>query len=419
MHEILTIQCGERANYLGTHFWNFQEPYFQESDSVLDHDVLYQHGISPTSLEIYLPRVLIYDCARNMGSLRKINQLYDTQVDTESGTEVVQPESFRVHPFQASLDETPDSSQLSDNSVRYWSDYNMQFYRPTSYLPIDTTAVERPLLTYEQGRAAFKERNGQANVMDEDFRAFAEQCDLMQGFNLISSTCDGWSGFTAELLLEMEDEFPKLSKFFVDAGRPTSMQHHFNRADALLVCHDIVDLIVPISTKTSWTGSALPGLWLDTITLPMRTKESPLRLSDLSSFLSPHNKIYHAQAGEQRLNAVHGSVQNKFEVVRGDEVSLTSKVLEGSLVTTFTHPQQQPMPAAFPEGVKETSSSLLHIPRGTRAWLRDLGRHIHQKQGRSGYTERKDVVAALKELEASYEEEFEQISDMSSDDDGF
>lgn len=28
MHEIVTLQLGQRANYLATHFWNLQVPSF-------------------------------------------------------------------------------------------------------------------------------------------------------------------------------------------------------------------------------------------------------------------------------------------------------------------------------------------------------------------------------------------------------
>jgi hypothetical protein len=59
MKEVLYIQAGTLPNFVGTHFWNTQESYFQydgdEGDDETDepeinHDVSFREGLSPKVL---------------------------------------------------------------------------------------------------------------------------------------------------------------------------------------------------------------------------------------------------------------------------------------------------------------------------------------------------------------------------------
>lgn len=97
MHEIITLQLGQRSNYLATHFWNTQasalkglvyssnmpqESYFTYSEdevSPVDHDIHFRPGIGAKGTETFTPRTLIYDLKGGFGSMRKINALYEIQ----------------------------------------------------------------------------------------------------------------------------------------------------------------------------------------------------------------------------------------------------------------------------------------------------------------------------------------------------
>lgn len=50
MKEILYIQAGPLANYIGTHYWNTQAAYFtyEEADEAheVEHDVSFREGIN-------------------------------------------------------------------------------------------------------------------------------------------------------------------------------------------------------------------------------------------------------------------------------------------------------------------------------------------------------------------------------------
>jgi hypothetical protein len=84
MHEIVTIQLGQQANYVGTHFWNAQESYFtygDQEESPVDHDVHFRSGVGADGADTYLPRVVIYDFKSSFGTLRRINELYEVLHD--------------------------------------------------------------------------------------------------------------------------------------------------------------------------------------------------------------------------------------------------------------------------------------------------------------------------------------------------
>jgi hypothetical protein len=51
MKEILYIQAGTLPNFVGAHFWNTQESYFQYGNDAdepeINHDVSFREGLSP------------------------------------------------------------------------------------------------------------------------------------------------------------------------------------------------------------------------------------------------------------------------------------------------------------------------------------------------------------------------------------
>ena len=86
MHEILTLQFGQQANFLSTHFWNTQESYQTgEASDEINHDILFRQGIGADGGETYLPRTVIYDLKGGFGSLRQINELYEIQHGEKGG----------------------------------------------------------------------------------------------------------------------------------------------------------------------------------------------------------------------------------------------------------------------------------------------------------------------------------------------
>ncbi|KAG8171033.1 hypothetical protein JTE90_005175 [Oedothorax gibbosus] len=79
--EIVTIQVGNFANFIGTHWWNIQESsfcYTPDSSIPLDinHDVMFREGQNFRGEVTYTPRVLVVDLPENLRSIREECPLY-------------------------------------------------------------------------------------------------------------------------------------------------------------------------------------------------------------------------------------------------------------------------------------------------------------------------------------------------------
>ncbi|KAJ1954268.1 mtDNA inheritance, partitioning of the mitochondrial organelle, partial [Dipsacomyces acuminosporus] len=68
MHEVITLQFGENANYVGTHFWNTQEANITDSDELYPV-VFYREGSGKQYRQKHTPRLLLFDKPGNFGSL--------------------------------------------------------------------------------------------------------------------------------------------------------------------------------------------------------------------------------------------------------------------------------------------------------------------------------------------------------------
>ena len=80
--EIITLQLGNYANYIGTHWWNIQESNFiypgENIETEINHDVTFRAGKSLSNQETYLPRLVVVDAACNFKSLAiNHSDLYD------------------------------------------------------------------------------------------------------------------------------------------------------------------------------------------------------------------------------------------------------------------------------------------------------------------------------------------------------
>lgn len=66
-----------------------------------------------------------------------------------------------------------------------------------------------PFESFDMGRDLFNQLNKEHDLLDRDFRLFAEECDQMQGVQIFTSAEDAWGGFAAEYVAALRDEYPK------------------------------------------------------------------------------------------------------------------------------------------------------------------------------------------------------------------
>ncbi|KAG0135294.1 putative protein DML1 [Tuber indicum] len=358
MHEIITLQLGHQANYLGTHFWNTQESYFtyaeDASPSPVDHNVHFRPGIGVDGGETFTPRTLIYDLKGGFGSMKKINALYEVERDSDAGIPqglwdngmTIQREPL-VEPieYQRSLDTGLLPARLEPASVRYWSDFNKVFYHPRSSIQLNQYDLNSKVMPFENiglGRDLFNQLNREHDMLDRDFRLFAEECDQMQGVQIFTSAEDAWGGFAAEYVAALRDEYPKTGiitwglQDFEKITRERQINHTVNLAYTLSNIIPLTSLYIPLGcpqsklpgyvhldTALQWHKSALLSVAVETCTLPTRLRDGFSagrlgKLDDLASLLNVN--------GGQKIATLSMTVHKPNpSALRSGEPSLSDK----------------------------------------------------------------------------------------------
>lgn len=88
MREIVHIQAGPLANFIGTHYFNTLEAYFssevpENEETAVAHDVSFREGIAPDGTETFCPRLLLFDYKQNFGALSQVSALYGGTAEEE------------------------------------------------------------------------------------------------------------------------------------------------------------------------------------------------------------------------------------------------------------------------------------------------------------------------------------------------
>ncbi|RDA93344.1 hypothetical protein CP533_0325 [Ophiocordyceps camponoti-saundersi (nom. inval.)] len=334
MREIITLQLGNFSNYTATHFWNVQESYFtydeDQPPSPVDHNIHWRAGIGHDGRETFLPRTVIYDLKGAFGSLRKINALYDAvpQVDAAeslslwSGPSTVHKQpALNPGPYQKSLDAGLEPAQLSTSAVRHWSDFSRVYFHPRSLVQLydyELDSTIRPFDRFPMGHELFDCLAKEHDILDRDWRPFVEECDAMQGIQVVSTLDDAWGGFASTYLEALRDEYPKSSLWNWGLQNPPPFSSPGNRqmrlvntAQSLIQAYSMTSAVVPlaipaedyvlpyiaINRNSLWEMSGLLSTVLETATLPSRLNAGSTTLSDMAEYLNTGGRRPLARAG--------------------------------------------------------------------------------------------------------------------------
>ncbi|KAI5788956.1 tubulin domain-containing protein [Peziza echinospora] len=334
MHEIVTLQLGHSANHVATHFWNTQQSYFtyaeDEAPKPINHDVHFRAGVGAGGVETYTPRTVVYDLKGGFGSLRKINALYEIDEDMDDKARagniwdkpvVVQKEpEIEMSPYVKGLEYGTPTEPLTADKVRYWSDFNGVYYHPRSMVQLYQYEVNSSITPFENhqlGVDLFNTIDKEHDILDRDLRFFAEECDYMQGIQLITTTDDGWGGFASSYLAALRDEFPKTEiwTWGIQRGEKVPFEKRIPRtialANALSAMVPLSSIYVPImcppakipsyaelDRSSLWHNSALISTAIETLTLQTRLKDRDMtKMAELSVFLNTNGSRNIASLG--------------------------------------------------------------------------------------------------------------------------
>ena len=83
--EIISVQCGNFSNYIGSHWWNFHESNCYSSfapKGIFNYDILFHQGENLKREVTYTPRLMIIDAKGSLGYLSPFgHQLYQSHYD--------------------------------------------------------------------------------------------------------------------------------------------------------------------------------------------------------------------------------------------------------------------------------------------------------------------------------------------------
>ncbi|MCJ1251508.1 mtDNA inheritance, partitioning of the mitochondrial organelle [Trapelia coarctata] len=333
MQEIVTIQLGQRANYVATHYWNTQEAYQTfppEPPSPVNHDISFRTGIGADGGETYMPRTVIYDLKGGFGSLKRVNELYELEADREgrggvwNGPTIIQTAPIiPPSPYISSLSASTNPSRPTISTVKYWSDFSHIYFHPRSVVQLNDYSLGsslQPFENYTSGDELFDGLDKEHDLLDRDLRLWAEECDHMQGVQVFTGADDAWGGFAARYVERIRDEFGKVGIWVwgIEGGQGEDKQllRTTNSARAL---HDISahsSLYIPLSNipqrlpnyvvvdrKSEWHTSALLATAIESMTLPCRLRGDDRTHPTFDSFEAALNVN-----GNQRIARLQASV---------------------------------------------------------------------------------------------------------------
>jgi len=311
---VITVQCGNYANYVGAHFWNIQESEFEYGDSVstnqkyntTNHDILYREGVTLNNQTTYTPRLVALDLKGSLGTLPEIGDLYggpgypkSSGLNWVGGVEIVKNEPVKKNKFLQQLDreaqiDTDDGEKDRDTAmewedqakiekqetqtydmedqVNYWSDYLYSRFHPKSILMVESfqqNNATHPFDTYGLGRSIWNDSLQDFGDQVEDrIRFFAEECDRVQGFHLLADMGDAFSGLAVRVNNLLLDDYSGKSCVNFGVLRAGLAEYNFNTcasrlANCTLALSELCEegLVTPLSVEQDWWP--LQGRYID------------------------------------------------------------------------------------------------------------------------------------------------------------
>ncbi|KAG5684918.1 hypothetical protein PVAND_014126 [Polypedilum vanderplanki] len=234
--EIITLQLGNYANFVGTHFWNTQEHSFNYDPEVevseINHDVLFREGNYNRNVT-FTPRMLLLDLKGSLKFVQESGNLYtENQIELnnpeknvlsqiretiawqDDNIEVMESEEIPMPSYQKSLMENGIAEGEEFNlkeTVNNWPDFMYTRYHPRSINIIKNYEYSEQISTFDTFTVGTQLWN--SPLFEDEYcdkiRNYIEECDQCQGFQTIFDAIDGFSGVSMKCIEHLEDEYSK------------------------------------------------------------------------------------------------------------------------------------------------------------------------------------------------------------------
>ncbi|KAI9596088.1 Misato segment II tubulin-like domain-containing protein [Syncephalis fuscata] len=305
--ELLTLQIGTYANYVGAHFWNAQDiAGIDQQEDAIDHDVLFQAGENLQGETTYTPRLLVVDNKDHLGylSANALLGLDEDSQETTPGCKYDTATKMNRHEFIQDLESEALANESMDNAatrqyhfeqtVHGWSDYLRLYLHPKT-LGAGILSREARLNWFPQAADVWQQTEASELLIDDELRWFAEACDHLQGFQIMSDVVNGYGGYTSRLLSELRDEYGKTDILVFGINQQRAINTGFSTTSLASLATTYVPVEYPSAqylahylenATSAYASSGLIATGIDIVSTSLRLKENPISMSHITSLVN-------------------------------------------------------------------------------------------------------------------------------------
>ncbi|KAI3358777.1 hypothetical protein L3Q82_015177, partial [Scortum barcoo] len=225
--EVITLQLGHYSNFVGTHWWNLQDASLSYDPDTppgdIQSDVVFREGQTLGGHVTHTPRLIAMDLKGSLRTLRQEGSLYDSGKDTSAvtweGSVMMHQESPpEKNLFLEDLDKLDRGQILAEadfysNPQPQCSGKKKPPFKLCTMNKIWTAADTNSPASRESHRLeAFGQGEAllQGSVLEEledRLHFFVEECDYLQGFQVLCDLADGFAGLGSKVTEMLQDSY--------------------------------------------------------------------------------------------------------------------------------------------------------------------------------------------------------------------
>ncbi|XP_030003855.1 protein misato homolog 1 isoform X2 [Sphaeramia orbicularis] len=379
--EVITLQLGHYSNFVGTHWWNLQDASLSYDPEMplgeIQSDVVFREGQTSGGHITYTPRLIAMDLKGSLRTLRQEGSLYDPGKDTSAvtwdGSLMMHKESPPVkNSFLEDLDKLEKgeilaeadfisssqaqcsagamsvetvNSRLSrvqkgyklEGSVKVWSDFLRIHLHPRTISVIhqyNHDGEAHRLEAFGQGEALLQ--GSVLEDLEDRLHFFVEECDYLQGFQVLCDLADGFAGLGSKVTEMLQDSYGGrgiLTWGLAPVSHPNSspmkdLYHLLNSTLGTVHLSSHSSFFCPLTLRGGlgrrpsspvafphlnydpslwYHSSAVLALALDALTVPYRLRDNSVPMWQVADALAVSGKKVVAAYGAVPFPMMHGS----------------------------------------------------------------------------------------------------------------